>query len=195
MEDVLDLQEDLNVVCRWSYENNMQLHEHKFQLISHRCAPSSVFDEMPFFLEQCSYKVSNDITLFPSADLRDLGVAVSSDLSWSTHISIITSKARSMASWVLSVFRCRERDVMFTLYKSLIRSHLEFCCPLRHPAKIKDVQDVESVQRVFTKKISGMESLSYWTRLKRLGIMSLQRRRERFIILQMFNIRNGLNPN
>ena len=33
----------------------------------------------------------------------------------------------------------RSRKVMLTLYKSLVRSHLEYCCPLWHPDKIKDI--------------------------------------------------------
>ena len=126
MNDVRELQRDLDLVCKWSIENNMQLHEHKFELMSHRCCAGSVFDDLPFCIEQSSYKASKNITLFPASELRDLGLAVCSNLSWSAHISKITSTARSMASWVLSVFRSRDKEVMMTLYKSLVRSHLEY---------------------------------------------------------------------
>ena len=108
MEDVRLLQCDLDVVCRWSSENNMQLHEHKFELMSHRCSPSSLFDVLPFSVEQCSYSVSDEVSLYPSSQLRDLGLVVSSDLSWSSHINKITTSARSMASWVPSVFSSRD---------------------------------------------------------------------------------------
>ena len=61
---------------------------------------------------------------------------------------------------------------MLTLYKSIVRSHLEYCCPLWHPtSKIADIQELESVQR-----ISGLRSLNYWERLKSLKLSSLQRR-------------------
>ena len=173
----------------------MELHEHKFELMSHRCSPTSLFDELPFYVEQSSYVVSGEVFLFPTGELRDLGLIVTSNLSWSEHISKITSTARSVASWVMSVFLSRDRDVMMTLYKSLVRSHLEYCCPLWHPARIQDIQAVESVQRVFTRRISGMRALDYWTRLKHLNIMSLQRRRERYIILQVWKVLNGVCPN
>ena len=84
---------------------------------------------------------------------------------------------------------------MLTLYKSLIRSHLEYCSPLWHPSKIGDIQELESVQRTFTARITGMKELNYWNRLKSLQLMSMQRRRERYIIIHMWKILNQKCPN
>ena len=85
--------------------------------------------------------------------------------------------------------------VMLTVYKSLVRSHLEYCCPMWHPHKIEDIQRLEQIQRVFTSKITGMSSLSYWERIRSLGIMSLQRRRERYIIIHMWKLLHEIVPN
>ena len=82
-----------------------------------------------------------------------------------------------------------------TLYKSLVRSLLEFCCPLWNPWKITDIQLLEGVQRTVTSKIIEVKHLKYWDRLKVLGLMSLQRRRERYIILLMWKIKNEMCPN
>ena len=131
------------------------------------------------------------ITLQPVNQLRDLGVLVSKDLSWSPHIHSIANKARQKASWVLSVFHTRFTAIMLTLYKSMVRSLLEYCCPLWHPIKVSDIQELESVQKTFTSKIAGMKQLHYSERLSRLSLMSLQRRRERFMILHMWKILNG----
>jgi hypothetical protein len=46
-----------------------------------------------------------------------------------------------------------------------------------------------------TSKVSEVKHLSYWERLKALNVMSLQRRRERFTILQIYKIFKGLTPN
>ena len=117
---------DLNDVLHWSLQNNMLLHEDMFDLITHRANPLSTLPELPHISELFSYFTSSGITLYPTDTVKDLGVITSFDLSWSPHIVIIVSQARSVASWVLSVFKTRARPTMLTLYKSLVRSHLEY---------------------------------------------------------------------
>ena len=84
---------------------------------------------------------------------------------------------------------------MTTLYKSLVRSLLEYCCPLWDPVKVTEIQLLEGVQRTFTSRIGGMENMNYWERLSHLKLMSLQRRRERYTILMMWKILNKVAPN
>ena len=100
-----------------------------------------------------------------------------------------------MAAWVLSVFRDRSTLVMMTLYKTMVRSKLEYCCPVWNPVKITDIQKLENVQWSFTRKFQGCHDLSYWERLKKLKLMSLQRRRERYCIIHVWKILNGHAPN
>ena len=190
-----ELEEDLSRIMEWSRENNMQLHEQKFQLMVSEANPHSIATELPFHMEDLSYRVSDSITLYPENSLRDLGVLVTADVKWSTHIATIAKKARSVISWMLSVFRCRSADLMLTLYKSLARSHLEYCSPLWHPSKITDIITLEDEQRHFTSKIVGLQSSNYWTRLSKLNLFSLQRRRERYIILIMWKLLDGGCPN
>ena len=172
-----------------------QLHEDKFDLIVHKANNSSVLGHLPFAVESYTYAVSNGDILYPVDQLKDLGVIVSRDLSWSPHINTISSRARSIAFWVLSVFKSRDMVTMLTLYKSIVRSHLEYCCPLWHTSKIADIQELESVQRTFTVGISGLSCLNYWERLKSLKLTSLQRRRERYILLHMWKTLHGICPN
>ena len=77
---------------------------------------------------------------------------------------------------------------MLTLYKSLVRSRLEFSCPLWSPSKIEDIVKIEQIQRHFTSKIKGYEHLHYHDRLAALKLMSLQRRRERYTLLHLHKI-------
>ena len=155
----------------------MSLHEDKFELVIHKAYPKSLIYEFPFQAETMTYVTSEDKTLYPAIELRDLGVMLSDELGWSLHINVLASKARSVAAWAMSAFKARDRVTMLTLYKSLVRSHLEYCCPLWNCQKISDMQMLENVQRAFTSKISGLQYMNYWQRLKALGLMSLQHRR------------------
>ena len=100
-----------------------------------------------------------------------------------------------MAYWVLSVFSTRSESVMLTLFRSLVRSRLEYSCPVWNPSLLGDIKKLESTQRVFTRYINGCQDLCYWDRLKTLGLMSLQRRRERYIIIHVWKTLHELAPN
>ena len=193
--NVTELQSDLDEVTKWSSRNNMALHEDKFEYICHLSNKRNPLYELPFVHEQFQYTTSTGTILTPVDQLRDLGITVSSDSSWTSHIRSSCDKARKMAAWVFSVFHSRNTGVMLTLYKSLVRSHLEYCSPLWNPAKVYDIQELESVQRTFTSKIHGLQHLHYWDRLKTLSLMSLQRRRERYIVMHMWKILHGLTSN
>ena len=54
-----------------------------------------------------NYKTPNGIILDKSPIVRDLGVNLSEDLSWSPHINIMTENARQDEAWVLEVYEDR----------------------------------------------------------------------------------------
>ena len=60
---------------------------------------------------------------------------------------------------------------------------------------IPKITDNETVQRTFTSRVLYHDNLNYWERLKKLQLMSLQRRRERYILIYMWKIMKGLVPN
>ena len=72
------------------------------------------------------------------------------------------------------VFKDRSKDVMLQLYKSLIRSRLEYSCPLWDPTGVRDIEEIKQVQRYFTRRIAKMSSKNYWERLSTLKLQSLQ---------------------
>lgn len=88
--DVKKLQQDLDSVITWAKENNMSLHEDKFDLIVHQHHPNEPLSGLPYISEfpfgSETYSTSTGIQLEPVDCLKDLGVVVSSDLSWSPQI-------------------------------------------------------------------------------------------------------------
>ena len=78
---------------------------------------------------------------------------VSSDLSWSNHISSICSKARKLLGILYRRFYTHSiSDALFQLYLSLICPHLEYASSVWSPYKSGEIQALENIQK-FTLKI------------------------------------------
>ena len=118
-----------------------------------------------------------------SKNIHDLGIYVSSDCSFDFHISNLVQRIKHLTGWILRTFSSRDKLTMLTLLKSLAMSRFDYGCQLWSPNLIKHINMVEKVQMSFTRFISGMAGLSYTGRLTVLKLYSLQRRRERYIII------------
>ena len=191
------LQQDLYAVSKWSNDNNMKLHSDKFTYVNFNLRSSKFsLANLPFFQENFQYTTSEGNSLEPEYSVKDLGVIFNENLDWSYHISSISKKAKQKAGWVLSAFSDRSPMVMKTLYKSLVRSHVEYCCPLWTGLSLQQLRDLEAIQRTFSNKIICPPSITnYWERLQFLNLMSLQRRRERYTILHIWKIVNQFVSN
>ena len=83
---------------------------------------------------------------------------------------------------------------MMTLFISLVLSGLDYGSQLWPPTKIHQIIMIEKIQKAFTKHIKGFSSFAYQERLSNLKIYSLQRRRERYIIIYVWIILENLVP-
>ena len=92
---------------------------------------------------------------------KDLGVYVDSELNFSEHIKITIKKSRNMCYLIMRVINFKCVDIMLPLYKALIRPILEYGNVVWCPYKMKDIDDIEDIQRYFTKRIIGLSDLSY----------------------------------
>jgi len=66
---------------------------------------------------------------------------------------------------------------MVRAYKTYVRPLLEHNSIVWSPNKIQDIEEIERVQRKFTKRLKGYNRYSYEERLKRLNLQSLELRR------------------
>ena len=81
---------------------------------------------------------------------------------------------------------------MLTIWKSLIQSKLDYCSQLWSPTDQSSISKLESVARHFTSQIDGMSGLDYWERLSSLKMYSQERRRERYQIIFLWKVAQGL---
>ena len=86
----------------------------------------------------------------------------------------------------------RSKMVLLSLYKSLVRPHLEYCCPGWSPQYEKDKALLERVQHRFFRMVPGLSELSYEERLQ-LRIWSSEERRNKADLIEVFNISRGLS--
>ena len=85
---------------------------------------------------------------------------------------------------------------MLTLFKLQVVSKLDYGVPLTNPNTQEIRKRLEGVQRSLTAKIIVPDHVNdYYERLKYLKLYSIHRRGERYTIIYMFKIIQGLVPN
>ena len=132
------------------------------------------------------------ITLKKSDCEKDLGVYVDSQLNFNTHISTQIKKARSAAGVINRHIINKTPNIMVPLFKAMVRPILEYANCVWAPYLKKDVNALESIQRHFTKKIVGLNGLSYKERLTILKLPSLSYRRLRGDLIETYKIVNSI---
>ena len=131
--------------------------------------------------------------LLPGATVAiDLGVIVDDKLCFTSHYASIVKKAHQRASLILRCFKCRDPLFLTKAYIVYVRPLLEYCSPVWAPVYIKDIALLESVQRRFTKRLTGMKDHNYIQRLSKLNLDTLEARRLKTDLITMFKILNNL---
>ncbi|GMR39152.1 hypothetical protein PMAYCL1PPCAC_09347, partial [Pristionchus mayeri] len=116
----------------------------------------------------------------PKEQVRDLGIFFTGNLHFGHHIDQITRKARSMCNLLLRSFLTTSPDILLKAYKIYIRPLLESSTVIWNPTSIGLVNQIESVQREFTKRVlfrSKLPYRSYTDRLKHFQLETLEYRR------------------
>ena len=121
-ENVADLQDDLERIYLWAVENNASFNSNKFECVRYGCDKS---------LKDITEYYTSDHTVIESmSSVKDLGVTMSADGSFSQHIADTARSANMKSAWILRSFKTRERSPLITLWKSLVRPTFEYCCQL-----------------------------------------------------------------
>ena len=108
------------------------------------------------------------------------------------YIDNIASKAALRTKLISKYFRSRDPSLLTRAFCTFVRPVLEYCSTIWNPCFKRDINKIESVQRRFTKRLSGLHNLSYSCRLTRLNLDSLYCRRVRADLTMCYKIINNL---
>lgn len=119
---------------------------------------------------------------------RDLGVLITTDLKWEQHITYITKKAHTLIYLIQKAFKDHSSEMIIKLYKSYIRPKIEYAHCIWNPYYIKDIEQLERVQRRVTKLSPEIRHISYEDRLSVLNLTSLREGRLRGDLIETYKI-------
>ena len=132
------------------------------------------------------------VTIQCSDSQSDLGVLVTTSLSWSEHILSVTRKAHRLTFLIGKAFGGCSLEVFAKLYTIYIRPLLEFAGPVWYPTLVRDWELLEAVQRRVTRLSFGVVRPSYEERLRMAGLLSFRDRRLRGDLITTFRAIRGL---
>lgn len=159
------IQANINRVHDWSKARGMPLSVDKCFVL--HCGASN-----PRHPYHCGHSA------LPEADsITELGVIRSSDGTFTDHISAIAKRGRQLVGHCFRAIQCRDPAFMLRIYQTYILPKLTYASPIWSPHLRQEIDELEAVQRRFTKRLTGQAQLSYATRLTNLSLLSLESQR------------------
>ena len=185
--DIEKLQNDINHVYKWQEDNNLLFNAKKFELIRH--------GKNKELKENIYPKPNGTDVVEEKSVVTDLGVKMNNKADFSDHVDKVCSKTSQKLGWILRTFSNRSTSFMTLMWKTLAQGHIDYSSQLYQPLQSGNLVRIEQLFKSYTKRIPQVRELNYWERLKKLKMNSQQRRFERYRIIYIWKILEGLVPN
>lgn len=173
----MTLQRDLHSIVFWINKFLLKLNEQKCKVVSYGRNVDKSY----------TYSINGN-NLENLDSYKDLGVCFDTKLKFGLHINDKVKKANSILGIIKRNFMCLSTDAFICLYKSMVRSHLEYAEPVWSPHYQEYIEMIERVQMRATKLLPGLRNKSYSARLKSLNLPTLKFRRLRGDLIEMYKI-------
>ena len=185
-QDHITLQNDLKNLEQWATNWGMRFNAKKCYILSIR----TKFNYLFYSLDNCILK---QVTSNPY-----LGLQISQDLKWHTHICNITNRASSTLGFLQRNLKNCSKECRKSAYLSLIRSTLEYGSIVWNSQYKTDIERLERIQnraaRFITKDYKSREPGSMTSMLKNLQLPSLEERRKQLRLIFLYKVVEGLVP-
>ena len=123
-EDRRKMQKDQFSMYKWAEENKMKFNDTKFEQLNYGDINLQ---------EAETYKNPSNEIIISNILVRDLGVITNSNMTFKEHIDSIVTSSKIKSGIILRTFTSRNAKVMIPLFKTYIRSKLEYCCTVWSP--------------------------------------------------------------
>ena len=194
VEDLETLQNDLNKLFEWKNENNMKFNDDKFEHLSH----GRNFKSLKM-IPKGEFVTDEDDIIKNKSSVRDLGIEISQESNFNVHIAQVCRRAREKSNWIFQNFYARDPEFMGFMWKTFVQPVLDYGSQLWAPSDQSNLRSIESIFKNYSaraeQKLPESSKSDFWTRLKNFKIKSQQRRQERFRIITVWKILEGINPN
>lgn len=175
------LQEDLNEIVKWSQDWMLPINASKC-VVLHMGKNNP---KTPYHMCGLQLRIVQSHV--------DLGVVITEDLSWSSHISYVCKKANSTMYLLRKAFREVSFDAFIKLYKCYVRPILEFAGPVWCAELVRDKNALESVQRRATRlPFRGSDRPPYEQRMTMAHLKSFESRKLRGDLIITYRAMNNL---
>ena len=180
-EDSIALQDSINTTVEWCNKWQMEFNPTKCKVVHIG------------YNNPCSAYTVGGQDIVKSTKESDLGVTIAEDLSFDLHVANSVKKANQILGLIARTYDDKSPKNILQLYKSLVRPHIEYATQIWRPYKQGQINLIEGVQRRATRMIEGLGGVPYRQRLKRCNLISLEMRRLRSDLIQVFKIISGID--
>ena len=154
------MQEDLKNLETWASDWDMKSNAKKCYILSVTNKGKHKFYELNSYILK---HVENN---------PYLGLILSNDLKFSTHIDLISRKASATLGFIQRYLKKCPSEVKRTAYISLVRSTLEYGATVWDPHLEKDIYKLERIQRKAVRFITSDYTIDQETRFSDTNVKS-----------------------
>jgi hypothetical protein len=181
LSEITELREDLDKLYCWSQKWQMTFNIDKCKVMHIGSKNQGTKYEM----DNKEIKETNEE--------KDLGVIVCQNLKVAKQCGQAAKKGYQILGLISRAFTSKTKFIITRLYKSLVRPHLDYCIQAWRPYLDKNIEVLERVQRRATRMIDECKDLDYNERLIIAGLTTLETRRLRADLIEVFKIVKGMD--
>ena len=184
MDDSLALQRDLDTLHLWEDKWDMEFNPSKCQVLQITRARSPI--PTKYFLHNQELEITNCA--------RYLGVDISQNLSFNSHIDRITASANKSLGFLRRNLKVKDTKIKTVAFQAMVRPVLEYCSSCWDPYTQKNINKIEMVQRRAARWVIGdwRQTSSVTNMLQELKWRSLALRRADARLIMLYKILHGM---